>query len=207
MSQMYKVFFKDRILFLTNSLEEALLNNDFDALHKFTSHHELKLFIESFEEDSSLKQAFLYGRPIDVLLSELKKCFRFIVAAGGLVSNSNDDLLVIHRLGVYDLPKGKAEKDESVRETAIREVTEECGIEPLSIKQKLCSTFHTYNQKGIHYLKETVWFMMEYNGHSQPKPQTEEQITSAEWMSVTQLDTIISNTYPSIIEVLHSAGY
>nr|WP_321407292.1 NUDIX domain-containing protein [uncultured Carboxylicivirga sp.] len=204
---MYKVFFNDRILFLTDSLEQDLINNYFDALHKFTSHHELKQFIESFENNKDLQQAFLYGRPKEQLLTELKKCFKFLMAAGGLVSNSNDDLLIIHRLGVYDLPKGKAEKDESIEETALREVTEECGIAPLHLENKLCSTFHTYIQKGTNYLKETVWFMMKFNGSENPVPQTEENIASAQWLSVTQLNKVKGNTYPSIIEVLDAAGY
>ena len=204
---MYKVFFKDRILFLTDSLEQDLISNDFDALHKFTSHHELKLFIESFEDNTDLQKAFLYGRPKDQLLTELKKCYKFIVAAGGLVSNANDDLLVIHRLGVYDLPKGKAELGESIEETALREVTEECGITPLQLEYKLCSTFHTYNQKGINFLKETVWYMMKFNATTEPVPQTEENIVSAQWLPVTKLEKIKQNTYPSILEVLQSAGF
>nr|WP_319400298.1 NUDIX domain-containing protein [uncultured Carboxylicivirga sp.] len=204
---MYKVFFKDRILFLTDSIEQDLISNDFDALHKFTSHHELKQFVESFEINTELQRAFLYGRPKDQLLIELKKCFKFLIAAGGLVSNSNHDLLVIHRLGVYDLPKGKAEKGETNEQTALREVTEECGIEPLQIESKLCSTFHTYQQNGTNFLKETVWFMMKYKGIDAPVPQTEENIVSAQWLPVTQLLEVRKNTYPSIIEVLNSAGF
>nr|WP_321450215.1 NUDIX domain-containing protein [uncultured Carboxylicivirga sp.] len=204
---MYKVFFKDRILFLTDSIEQDLISNDFDALHKFTSHHELKQFVESFESNTELQRAFLYGRPKDQLLIELKKCYKFIVAAGGLVSNRNNDLLVIHRLGVYDLPKGKAEKGETNEQTALREVTEECGIEPLQIESRLCSTFHTYQQNGTNFLKETVWFMMKYEGIDTPIPQTEENIVSAQWLAVTQLVEVRKNTYPSIIEVLNSAGF
>lgn len=203
---MYKVFFKDRILFLTDKLELEL-TNDFDALHKFTSHHELKQFVENFECNTDLQKAFLYGRPTDQLLIELKKCFRFLTAAGGLVSNPNGELLVIHRLGVYDLPKGKTEKGENFEETALREVTEECNIEPLQIRHSICSTFHTYSQNGIHYLKETAWFMMDYNGNTQLIPQAEENITSAEWISPSALDKVKEHTYPSILLVLETEGF
>ena len=203
---MYKVFFKDRILFLTDSLEQDL-TTDFGALHKYTSHHELSLFLESFENNTDIQSAFLYAKDKNFLLEALKKCFRFIVAAGGLVENQVNDLLIIHRLGVYDLPKGKQEKGESTEVTALREVEEECGIGQLTVDYLLTSTFHTYRQNNIHYLKETVWYAMRHNGTDAPTPQSEENIASAQWMKVTQLNKVINNTYPSIVEVLKAAGY
>ncbi|MBR8534721.1 NUDIX domain-containing protein [Carboxylicivirga sediminis] len=203
---MYKVFFKDRTLFLTDKLEQDLSQN-FDALHKYTSHHELQIFINTFENNTSLKEAYVYGRRKEVLLNALKKCYRFITAAGGLVINPNNEFLVIHRLGVYDLPKGKCEKDESYRKTALREVEEECGITDLVIRHPLLSTFHTYEQKGVHYLKETAWFFMDYFGFDEPSPQTEENIVSATWVKKEAINEILNHTYPSIREVFAKAGY
>ncbi len=203
---MYKVFFKDRTLFLTDSLEQDLSIN-FNAIHKYTSHHELSQFIQNFESKDELQTAFVYGRTKDFLLGAIKKCFRFITAAGGFVVNHDEDVLVIHRLGVYDLPKGKTEKGESPKQTALREVEEECGLDNLKADRFLCSTYHTYVQKGIHFLKETAWYHMTYDGNKTPNPQVEEQIVSAEWLSVIQLEKVIKNTYPSIIEVIKSAGY
>ncbi len=203
---MYKVFFKDRTLFLTDKLEQDLSQN-FDALHKYTSHHELQDFVTTFENNTALYTGYIYGRKKEVLLSALKKCFRFIKAAGGLVINPNNELLVIHRLGVYDLPKGKCEKDETFRKTALREVEEECGISDLVIRHPLLSTFHTYEQKGVHYLKETAWFFMDYFGFDQPTPQTEENIISATWVDEKGISELFQNTYPSIREVFEKAGY
>lgn len=203
---MYKVFFKDRTLFLTDKLEQDLSQN-FDALHKYTSHHELQDFVTTFENNTALHTGYIYGRKKEVLLSALKKCFRFIKAAGGLVINPNNELLIIHRLGVYDLPKGKCEKDETFRKTALREVEEECGISDLVIRHPLLSTFHTYEQKGVHYLKETAWFFMDYFGFDQPTPQTEENIISATWVDEKGISELLQNTYPSIREVFEKAGY
>ncbi len=203
---MYKVFFKDRTLFLTDQLEHDLTQN-FDALHKYTSHHELREFVNTFENSTNLLTGYIYGRKKDVLLNALKKCFRFITAAGGLVINPNNEILVIHRLGVYDLPKGKSEEGETFRKTALREVEEECGISDLVIRHPLLSTFHTYEQKGIHYLKETAWFFMDYFGFDNPTPQTEENILSATWVKEQDLEKVLANTYPSIIEVFNKAGY
>ena len=39
------------------------------------------------------------------------------------------------------MPKGKAEKGESIRETAVREVIEETGIEKLKIDKYFSNTF------------------------------------------------------------------
>jgi len=203
---MYKVFFKDRTLFLTDSLELDL-SLSFDALHKYTSHHELVQFISQFESNTHLKEGYIYGRDKTYLLETLKKCFRFITAAGGLVINPVNEILLIHRLGVYDLPKGKSEKGESFRQTALREVEEECGLDNLVIRHPLLSTYHTYKQNNIFYLKETAWFFMDYFGFDKPTPQLEEQIVSAEWLSADDLLKVKSNTYPSIIEVFIKAGY
>lgn len=202
---MYKVFFKDRTLFLTNKLEQDLSEN-FDALHKYTSHHELNNFIVTFEMNEQLRAGYVYGSNEDFLLNALKKCFRFITAAGGLVVNPKNEYLIIHRLGLYDLPKGKCEAGETFRKTAIREVEEECGLDNLVIRHPLLSTFHTYQQDGVHYLKETAWFFMDYFGFNKPTPQTEENITSAEWVPEDKLNEIKNHTYPSIIEVLNRAG-
>ncbi|MBI9063742.1 MAG: NUDIX domain-containing protein [Marinilabiliaceae bacterium] len=202
---MYKVFFKDRTLFLTDTIERDLAS-DFNALHKYTTPVELAQFIERFEQNDQLQVGYIYGKNLDFILREVKSCFTFIIAAGGLVFNEQGDFLAIHRLGVYDLPKGKCEKGESIRQTAIREVEEECGIHNLILKQKLISTFHTYQLKGVSILKETVWFKMSYAGHEELKPQLEENIKNAEWFSKDKAALFAENTYPSIIEVLNKGN-
>ncbi len=198
---MYKVFFKDRTLFLTDKIERDLFP-DFNALHKYTTQAELSQFIDRFEQNEQLQVGFIYGRKLEFILREVKLCFTFLRAAGGLVFNDKGQFLAIHRLGVYDLPKGKCEKGESIRQTAIREVEEECGIHDLTINRKLISTFHTYRLNDVSILKETVWYEMHYEGHEALKPQLEENIKNAEWLTTVQAANVVANTYPSIIEVL-----
>ena len=66
--------------------------------------------------------------------------FKKIKAAGGIVK-SDDQQLFIKRNGKWDIPKGKMEKGEKSRETAIREIQEECGLEGnLTIEGKLMKT-------------------------------------------------------------------
>ena len=55
----------------------------------------------------------------------LREGYRSEVAAGGLVFNAHEELLMIERWDRWDLPKGKVEKGESLPDAAWREVEEE----------------------------------------------------------------------------------
>ena len=198
---MYKVFFKDRIVFLTNNIERDL-ESDFGAIFKYSNPKELLDFVLNFEKKQEIKKAFIYHHNLDELMELFSACFKRIDAAGGVVKNTNNQYLFIHRLGVWDLPKGKAEKGETIEETAIREVEEECAISPLKITRTLTPTFHTYTLKGKLILKKTYWFKMKFDGTAIPKPQLEEDITEAKWVEKGEISEILENTYPSIKEVL-----
>ena len=62
-----------------------------------------------------------------------------IIAAGGIVMNKNNEVLLIHRRGKWDLPKGKLDCGETIEDTAVREVSEEVGIpiKKLKVNQNL----------------------------------------------------------------------
>ncbi len=128
--------------------------------------------------------------------------FYLTEAAGGLVFNELNELLLIERLGVWDLPKGKLEKNETPENAAVREVEEECGINNLILKNLVCKSYHTYILKNNKILKRTYWYEMKTNYSGQLTPQTEESITKVEWKNFdkTMIDTL--NTYESIKEVL-----
>ena len=51
-------------------------------------------------------------------VKNLESQFRVVEAAGGFVLNEHGSLLVMKRRGVWDLPKGKIEKGESVVQAA-----------------------------------------------------------------------------------------
>lgn len=198
---MYKVFFKDRIVLLTDNIERDL-SPDFGAIFKYSNNKELLDFVLNFEKREEIGKAFIYHHSLEELMAEFAKCFKRIDAAGGVVFNSEGKILVIHRLGVWDLPKGKVEKGETMEETALREVEEECAIAPLEIVKPLSSTYHTYRLNGKLILKKTYWYQMKYNGNSNPKPQAEEDIMHAEWVSAEAMGKLNQNTYASIKEVL-----
>ena len=132
----------------------------------------------------------------------LKTDFKFIVAAGGVVANSADDLLFIERLGLWDLPKGKVEEGESVETAAVREIIEETGLNSLQNQEFLCSTFHIYWLKNKYILKESIWYSFKTSDDKILIPQQEENITKAEWIKPKDISQVLFNTYPSIIEVM-----
>lgn len=106
------------------------------------------------------------------------------IAAGGVVYNANaGTILLIKRSGVWDLPKGKLEKGETIPECAVREVEEETGLKGLKIISDLCETYHEYSEGSKQIGKTTYWFLM--NGETVTKqkliPQREEGITELKW--------------------------
>jgi ADP-ribose pyrophosphatase YjhB (NUDIX family) len=197
---MYKVFFKDRIIFLGDKSESV---NFEGMVYAWIEDQSLEGLILEFDEDESKEAIFIVAEDLDLLFQHFVSCFKYIEAAGGKVFNSNQQILAIYRLEKWDLPKGKVEKGESVREAAVREVEEECGVTDLKIEKELNSTYHTYWMKDKHILKRTYWYQMSYSGSETPVPQTEEDIQEVKWLSPDKLDVFKANTYASILEVVN----
>src|SRR5690606_36433368 len=143
---------------------------------------------------------------LEKLWKEFKKYFHYLEAAGGIVKNKNNEILFIHRLDKWDLPKGKVEAGETTESAALREVEEECGINNLKLLGFLTQTYHIYFQDDIK-LKATYWYNMSYDGNQELIPQTEEGIGIAEWKSKEDLPEILKNTYENIKIVLSKVEY
>ncbi|MDR1227400.1 MAG: NUDIX domain-containing protein [Prevotellaceae bacterium] len=131
--------------------------------------------------------------------------YKVVEAAGGLVYNPKGERLMIYRRGYWDLPKGKVEKNEKPEECALREVKEECGVHGLSIQKLICTTRHTYREKGQAILKISHWYAMSCDNGNPPIPQTEEDITIAEWSDYKKVTENLRGCYPSISEVFSVA--
>ncbi len=128
-----------------------------------------------------------------------------IEAAGGMVLNKQEELLMMKRKGKWDMPKGKLDEGETIEECAIREVMEETGLSPLYSVRKLQTTYHTYLYKGKTALKPSHWFLMRYEGMQEPIPQTEEDITEIRWVNKETARALLQNAFPSIKEMVE--GY
>ena len=198
---MYKVFFNERTVFLTQDILRSFRENN-GLFYKFREKKELKELLFLFNALKKIDQLFICHHDTEKLFDEFRSCFRFVEAAGGLVRNRAGKVLFIYRLDRWDLPKGKSEGDETAHDTAIREVEEECGISGLKILSELEPTLHTYFEAGIYYLKKTRWFEMYYGGSEKLRPQQDELITDIIWAGEEDLDRITKNTYPSIILLL-----
>jgi ADP-ribose pyrophosphatase YjhB (NUDIX family) len=131
----------------------------------------------------------------------IKNKFTIIKAAGGLVEKSSK-ILMIHRLGKWDLPKGKLDKKEKGKDAAVREVEEECNIKVI-LGEKICATWHTYTQNGKGILKKTSWYAMECVDDSDMKPQQDEDIDEVRWMDGRELRPALYNSYRSVRHVFN----
>jgi ADP-ribose pyrophosphatase YjhB (NUDIX family) len=135
------------------------------------------------------------------LKNRICSLYQVIEAAGGVVLNAKDEVLWIYRLGKWDLPKGKLEKNEKFKKAAVREVLEECNVEAI-LKSKVCTTYHTYSFKNERILKRTKWFVMYANQSDALKPQLEENIEKVEWIPQNKMNKAVSDTYSSIRYVI-----
>lgn len=127
-----------------------------------------------------------------------------IIAAGGLVFNDADELLMIYRRGKWDLPKGKLDKGESIEQCAVREVQEETGISKLVLDVLIDKTYHQYFDKweNENVLKETWWYKMNVTGKVKLKPQTEEDIEEIIWVNKKTINKYLQNSYPTIVQLI-----
>jgi len=127
-----------------------------------------------------------------------------IIAAGGLVTNEKNELLMMFRRGKWDLPKGKVDEGETLEIAAIREVQEETGIKNISLGKFIDVTNHEYFEKRLNsdVMKETHWFAMHVDGESKLIPQTEEDIEKIIWADEEELKECLKNTYQSIKEII-----
>ena len=130
----------------------------------------------------------------------LQQKFKIVKAAGGLVKKK-DRFLMIYRLKKWDLPKGKKESGEKSRQTAEREVVEECNI-GVKVGKKICTTWHMYTMNRRSMLKKTRWYAMDLQDDSRIKPRTEEDIEEVRWMTQKEVYHALENSYKSIRFVL-----
>jgi 8-oxo-dGTP pyrophosphatase MutT (NUDIX family) len=119
---------------------------------------------------------------------------RKVRAGGGVLVRTIDGevhLLLIHRRGAWDLPKGKAKKGESIRDCARREVCEELGMDDARIVADLGTTRHGYVEGGRAIEKTTTWFLMRTEA-DRFTPQTSEGIEAVKWVPLEEAESLLS---------------
>ena len=135
------------------------------------------------------------------VIKYLKKKFKVIKAAGGIVQNNENKILFIYRLGKWYLPKGKKDKGEKIKDCAVREVEEETNTKVKIIKRN-CTTWHTYTRYKKFILKKTVWYKMKCIDDSKMKGQKKEKIEKVRWMENKIINEILINSFKSLSYVV-----
>jgi len=199
-----KIYFDDKPLFLCDAIDpviEPFIHHDDAVYIDELDTHTIKTMIHEMQLPSVHAGVFLHAD-----LGELKKAFfkkfTLVQAAGGLVSNANDELLLIFRRGKWDLPKGKLDKGEKLEDCAVREVKEETGLTNIELLAPLLITYHTYHEGSKFVLKESHWYRMKVTGEQPLVPQTEEDILEIKWVDKSDLENYMKNSFPSVVDVL-----
>ncbi|TDB64510.1 NUDIX hydrolase [Arundinibacter roseus] len=137
--------------------------------------------------------------------ARIKSLYKVLKAAGGVVIKK-DQWLLMYRRKKWDLPKGKLDRGESSRKAAVREIEEETGVKAV-IRQKLCTTWHTYTFQNSRILKRTKWYLLDCQDDEGMCPQADEDIELLEWLSFPDVQKKLVNSFSSIryvAEVLNS---
>lgn len=211
MNQKYKFFVNNKIVYLTNnpsSVNNLVGNTDF-IIEPYTNEQSLASSFKIIFNDLNTSNYILFHKDVEKLKNDFLAHFICLGAAGGVVYNTKNEILLIHRRGFWDLPKGKMEIDETIEDTAIREVEEETGLTNVSILKPILfkelantATYHSYDIDGKPAMKISYWFEMKTDFEAALIPQTEEDIEQAIWVKKEDVPTYFDNMYSSIIDVL-----
>lgn len=197
----YRIYINDNTLLIADSVPRQIKNIQRIDVQDF----DFRTFYKNIEKSTAETFILLDPDPKQ-LFKKIRKSCELIKAAGGLVKSAGNNFLFIYRNKKWDLPKGKAEKGERMKEAGIREVEEECGVKITDADRKICKTYHVYPLNNKLVLKKTNWYGMNVKGEPKLVPQKEEGITKAVWLDPAALGPVLKNTYPSIIQVLEEGG-
>lgn len=155
------------------------------------------------ENPGELKRVILYSNRPEEILQIIQSKVKEIKAGGGILFNELNEILFIYRRSHWDLPKGKMDPDETIEDTAVREVMEETGVSNIELLEFVDHTFHIYRtvRNGTRYLKKTWWYKM--NTQKQKITiQIEEDIEQAVWLTKEVFLSSCKPVYNNILDIL-----
>jgi len=202
--QNYTIFYNQAVLSITRFEQYNQTEKQNKNCYIFDNFFNLEQIITDFlttEKSVSILYKDTYEE--NLIWNGIKNFFHFQRAAGGIIIKNNA-ILSIFRYNHWDFPKGHIEANETDEEAAIREVTEETGIDKLFITNDLDYTYHLFPYQNHFALKETHWYKMRTESNKTPVPQTEESILQAEWIPLQNIDIILKNTYPALVELVEN---
>ena len=202
-----KIYFNNKPLFLCDAIDgdiQAFVHHDDAVFIDELNIHTIKAMIHEMQQPK-VHAGIFFHKNIDELKKRFFAKFIIVPAAGGVVRNEKNEILMIYRRGKWDLPKGKLDKKESIEECAVREVKEETGLKDLKLLSLLTVTYHTYQEGTRLMLKESHWFTMKAKSKQLLLPQIEENIDIVRWAPQEEILVYLLNSYPSVTDVLQTA--
>jgi len=204
-----KIYYNNKALILTNSsdaykAEHPVAGGYLSLTGAFSRN--FRLAFQHLDKPGTIG-ALIEDISTESLQKELHSMYKPIDAGGGVVVNEENAVLMIYRRGKWDLPKGKLDEGENIEECAVREVSEETGLQHLNVTGKICDTYHIYSQNGMNLLKCTAWYRMKGTSNDILMPQKEENIQEARWVNEEGLAQVVYKSYDAIREVLQQAGF
>lgn len=132
-------------------------------------------------------------------------------SAGGVVFRRAADpdgvqiLVLQHDGGKWMLPKGTIETGETPEAVALREVREETGLSNVRVVTDLGEEHYSFfwRTEDTYYDKTVHYFLLEFLGGEDARPQREEGFVAAEWVSVDEAMTRIK--YKETREIVRRA--
>jgi|GEM_PF-1004771 len=206
---MYKIYINSTPLFIVNSkyVKKLFPITKGALIARYSGKPKSLLnYIDSLEKPNKFAFVVLHSEDARACFKAFKSVFKVIEAAGGLVFRKPKmkKILMIHRQGFYDLPKGKIEKGEQTKAAALREVMEETGIRELKLGKKIMKTYHTYrDHKNRRVLKKTHWYRMK-GRQKNFIPQIEEDIDLVFWIKPEKFLAVQRNVYGNILDVIRT---
>ncbi len=180
---MYKIYYNDKLICLCHDMTERLYekNNSTTHLHYSGKTKYLLSVIDKIEKGQQPHNYRIFYKDIVRLKKDFFSLFKIVKAAGGLVLNRKSEILLIHRRGSWDMAKGKMESGETKKQSALREVMEETGLQQLNLINKVETTYHIYRDKSDRrVIKPSYWYLMSTTDMDLV-PQSEEDIDQAIW--------------------------
>lgn len=119
-------------------------------------------------------------------------------SCGAIIFNEGKVLVVKQTSGFYGFPKGHVEIGETEKETAIREIKEETGLDIKIISDKRYTQSYIVKE-NVH--KDVVFFLASIENNNE-KRQVEE-IEEILWIDINEVENIL--TYDSLKELWKEA--
>ena len=202
-----KIYFGNKPLFLCDAIDNTIqpyVHHDDSIFIDELNIHSIKTIIHEMQQPQVHAGVF-YHSNLDELKKAFTKKFTLVQAAGGLVKNDKEEILMIFRKGSWDLPKGKLDKGEKLEDCAVREVEEETGLKNIRLHSPLTITYHVYFEGTRYILKESHWFAMSVSGEQTLAPQKEEGISDIKWVNRSTINSFLKKAYPLITDIIQAA--